>query len=110
MFLIIEVIQDLDGGFISQRKYALDLLKKFSLENCNSTKTPMNAIDKFSLKMTGQRKCFKSIVGSPVYLTHTRPDLMFSLSLISKLIQNPSKTHLGCSQKDFKICSRHREL
>lgn len=42
-------------------------------------------------------KDFQSMVGGLIYLTHTRPDIMFtvSLSLISRFMSSPSKAHMG---------------
>ncbi|XP_068331662.1 secreted RxLR effector protein 161-like [Pyrus communis] len=42
---------------------------------------------------------YKSIVGSLSYLTATRPDLMFSTSLLSRFMQNPSKIHMGTTKR-----------
>ena len=45
-FLGLEVIQGEDGIFLSQRKYAEDLVKKFSLQGCKLVTTPMNTAEK----------------------------------------------------------------
>ncbi|KAM1431893.1 hypothetical protein FF1_014094 [Malus domestica] len=42
---------------------------------------------------------YKSIVGSLLYLTTTRADLMFSASLLSRFMQNPSKIHMGIAKR-----------
>ena len=46
-FLGMEVKQDNDGVFICQKKYARGILKKFHMEDCKSTTTPMNKKEKF---------------------------------------------------------------
>lgn len=38
---------------------------------------------------------FQSMFRSILYLTHTHPNLMFTIGLISKFVQNPTKHHLG---------------
>ncbi|XP_069150193.1 uncharacterized mitochondrial protein AtMg00810-like [Solanum lycopersicum] len=45
-FLGLEVKQEIDGIFLSQRKYATDLLKKFTMVNCKAAATPMNINEK----------------------------------------------------------------
>lgn len=48
-FLGLEVRQGSDGIFISQRKYATELLQKFNMLNCNPSPTPMNMNEKLVL-------------------------------------------------------------
>uniref|UniRef100_A0A3Q7GFS2 Reverse transcriptase Ty1/copia-type domain-containing protein n=1 Tax=Solanum lycopersicum TaxID=4081 RepID=A0A3Q7GFS2_SOLLC len=77
-FLGIEFHQTEDEIFISQRKYAKDLLIKFGLVNCKPGATPMNIGEKLQLhggtEMDDVRS-FRSMVGGLTYLTHTRPDI-----------------------------------
>ena len=49
---------------------------------------------------------YKSIVGSLLYLTAIRPDLMFSASLLSRFIQNPSKIHTGIAKRVLRYVQR----
>ena len=59
-FLSLEVYQVEDDIFISQRKYAKDILSKFSMLNCKPTATPMNINEKLQhedeVKMTNVRR------------------------------------------------------
>ncbi|XP_074590043.1 secreted RxLR effector protein 161-like [Curcuma longa] len=101
-FLGLEVKQGVDGIFISQRKYATDLLKRFSLFNCNPATTPMNTNEKLQLEDGSEKanaKYFRSLVGGLIYLTHTRPDIAFSVGVISRFMQNPTKHHLGAAKR-----------
>lgn len=101
-FLGIEVDQSESGIFISQHKYALDMLKKFSMENCKSVATPLVLNEKLH-KDDGEPKVegstFRSLIGSLLYLTATRPDLMFSASLLSRFMQSPSQKHFGVAKR-----------
>lgn len=96
-FLGLEVKQDQDAVFICQKKYAREILKKFCMENCSSTTTPMNQKEKFS-KDDGADKVdeqkFRSLIGCLMYLTATRPDIMFSVSLLSRFMHCASELHL----------------
>jgi len=67
------------------------------MEECNTVTTPTE----FGVKLTKDEEgkkvnstLYKHIVGSLMYLTTTRSDIMFSVSLISRYMENPTKTHL----------------
>lgn len=75
-----------------------EVLKKFGMLNSRSYATSLNSNEKLQMKDNSEKadeKKFRSIVGSLLYLTHTRPDLMFTMSLISKFVQSPTKHHMG---------------
>ncbi|XP_058008329.1 uncharacterized mitochondrial protein AtMg00810-like [Hevea brasiliensis] len=101
-FLGLEVKQVEDGIFVSQRKYATDLLKRFSMLNCKVATTPMNLNDKLQVDdgtEQGNASHFRSLVGGLIYLTHSRPDIAFSVGVISRFMHNPSKHHLGAAKR-----------
>ena len=79
-FLGLEIKQGEDGVFISQKKYAEDLLKRFHMFTCKMTVTPMNVNEKLRLE-DGTRKAdakkFRSLVGGLVYLTRTQADIAY---------------------------------
>nr|KYP36518.1 Retrovirus-related Pol polyprotein from transposon TNT 1-94 [Cajanus cajan] len=97
-----EISQQNDGIFISQRKYALEILKKFHIEKCKPVATPLVANEKFS-KNDGENSAdasvYRSIIGSLLYLSATRPDLMFAASLLSRFMHSPSQVHLGAAKR-----------
>lgn len=101
-FLGLEVHQTKQGIFISQGKYVYDLLKKFRMSNCNATSTPMNANERLTNEDGSGRadaEVFRSIVGGLIYLTHTRPDIVFAVSLISRFMHSPTRHHLGVAKR-----------
>ncbi|XP_022851720.1 uncharacterized protein LOC111373411 [Olea europaea var. sylvestris] len=72
------------------------------MENCKTTKTPLNANEKFTLSDGAKKvdeKNFRSVVGSLMYLTNTRPNITFAVSLISRFMHSPSKLHLGAAKR-----------
>lgn len=86
-FLGIEVKQLENGIFISQKKYARDILKRFQMEECNVILNPI--IPGFQILKDGngvkvESTFYKQLVGSLIYLTSTRLDLMYAVSLISR--------------------------
>jgi Reverse transcriptase (RNA-dependent DNA polymerase)/gag-polypeptide of LTR copia-type/Integrase core domain/GAG-pre-integrase domain/Domain of unknown function (DUF4219)/Zinc knuckle len=101
-FLGLEVTQDDEGIFVSQRKYAKDLLSKFNLGNCNAVSTPMNAKEKL-IKEDGSPLAdaakYRSLVGGLIYLTHTRPDISFPVGVVSRFMHNPTRHHMGAAKR-----------
>jgi hypothetical protein len=101
-FLGMEVKQSNDGIFICQTKYAKQILKKFHMESCKSTSTPMNLKEKFN-KNDGTNKVneglYRSLIGCLMYLTATRFDIAFVVSLLSHFIQCASELHLQVAKR-----------
>lgn len=95
-FLGLQVVQTRDGVFISQEKYASDMLNKYNMLNCNASSTPINANEKLYLK-DGTTKAngtlFRGLVGGLLYLTHTRLDILFAVSLVFRFMHTPSVHH-----------------
>lgn len=82
-FLGMQVRQSPDQIFVSQEKYAEDLLEKFNMLNCKPPSTPMATNEKLS-KYDRQEKVdgstYRSLIGSLIYLTKTRPDIVYAAS------------------------------
>ena len=101
-FLGVEVIQDERGIFINQKKYAMDTLKKYGMEECNSVRNPMvpgNRLTKDGDGTSVDATSFKQLVGSLKYLTATRPDLIYSVNLVSRYMENPGALHLAAAKR-----------
>jgi hypothetical protein len=95
-FLGIEVTQNDKGIFICQSKYARDVLKRFRMINCNPVSTPMEVGTKLSREqneMDFDSTILRKLVGSLMYLTATRPDIMYGVSLISRFMDTPKNSH-----------------
>lgn len=72
------------------------------MRNCKFSKTPLNTNENLSLDDGAGKvdeKQFRSIVGSLLYFTHTRPDIVFAVSLISHFMHSPSKNHLEAAKR-----------
>ena len=96
-FLGLEVNQNSDGIFISQRKYVIDLFNRFNMLNCKMAPTPMNANEKLFIDDgTGMSSAryYRNIVGGLNYLSHTRPDIAY-VCVVSRFMHGPTKHHLG---------------
>ena len=101
-FLGIEVQQSAEGIFISQKKYAKGIIDKHGMSGCKTVSTPLVSNEKF-IKEDGSDKVeaskYRSLIGSLLYLTATRPDLMFSASLLSRYMENPTQQHLTAAKR-----------
>ncbi|XP_020266633.1 uncharacterized protein LOC109842135 [Asparagus officinalis] len=95
-FLGIEVKQQQEGIFISQKKYMKEILEKFKMNECNPVNTPVAIGMKLSREGDGRfvdSTLFKSLVGSLRYLTITRPDITYGVGLVSRYMETPNESH-----------------
>ncbi|KAJ4728947.1 Retrovirus-related Pol polyprotein from transposon TNT 1-94 [Melia azedarach] len=101
-FLGLQVHQTAEGIFVSQQAYVINMLKKFRMQHCKPTSTPLIVNQKLT-KFDGDTKAdafrYRSLVGSLLYLSATRPDIMFATSLLSRFMQNPSQVHFGAGRR-----------
>ena len=84
LFVGLQIKQTKGGIFINQSKYVKDLLKIFGLENAKAIGTPMNSSMKLNKDKKGKPvdvKLYRSMIGNLLYLTTSRPDIMFSICL-----------------------------
>jgi hypothetical protein len=112
-FLGMEVLQNFDGIFICQRRYAREVLARFEMENNNSVKNPIVPGTKLSKDEGGTKvdaTLFKQMVGSLMYLTITRPDLMYGVSLISRYMSRPTMSHWLAAKRILRYLKWSTEL
>ncbi|GJW36093.1 retrovirus-related pol polyprotein from transposon TNT 1-94 [Tanacetum coccineum] len=104
-FLGLQIKQIEDGIFFNQSKYIKEMLKKFSLEESKPIKTPMS----FDTKLTKDEECelvdstkYRGMIGSLLYLTASRPDIMFSVCLCARFQEAPKTSHLEAVKCIFR--------
>ena len=101
-FLGLEVRQQRNEIFICQRKYAMEILKKFRMENCKAVETPMQAKVTFC-KDDGAAKVeenlYRSMIGCLMYLTASRPDIVHAVSLLSRFMHCANEKHLQATKR-----------
>jgi hypothetical protein len=85
-FLGLEVWQGSSEIFLNQGKYAVEILKRFKMMDCNAMPTPMVTNLKLlsdTFLETVDATMYKRMIGSLMYLTNTRPDICFAVNTMS---------------------------
>nr|DAD19456.1 TPA_asm: hypothetical protein HUJ06_020919 [Nelumbo nucifera] len=102
-FLGVEVVQDSEGIFINQKKYANEVLERFGMENSNLVKNPIGGAGV-------DATAYKQMVGSFMYMTATRPDLAYVVSLISRFMERPTELHQQAVKRVLRYLKGTTEL
>ena len=96
-YLGLEVKQEDNYIFLSQNAFAQKILEYARLTECNVVSTPLEARAKFICNEESDRvnvTTYRSLIGSLRYLTHTRPDLLYSVGIL-RCMEKPSEEHLN---------------
>lgn len=112
-FLGVEVLQNSNGIFICQRRYAREVLTRFEMASSNAVKNPIVPGTKLSKDEGGTKvdiTLFKQLVGSLMYLTVTRPDLMYGVSLLSRYMSRPTMSHWLVAKRILRYLKGTTEL
>ena len=97
-FLGIEVARSKAGILLSQRKYVLDLLTEVGLLECKPMDTPIvqnHRLGEYSDQVPADKVRYQRLVGKLIYLSHTRPNIAYAVSVVSQFMHNPSEDHMG---------------
>ena len=96
-FLGIEVAYSTQGIYLSQRKYALDLLKETRMMDCQPAATPIEQNHKIQADCGKpvDKMRFQRLVGRLIYLSHTRPDIAYAVSIVSRYMHDPRTGHMN---------------
>ncbi|GKE41157.1 putative ribonuclease H-like domain-containing protein [Tanacetum coccineum] len=108
-FLGLQVQQKKDGIFVSQdkyvNKYVGEILKKFGFIKVKTTSTPMETQNPLLKDKDGEEvdvHMYRSMIGSLMYLTSSRPDIMFAVCICARYQVNPKVSHLHAVKKIFR--------
>ena len=96
-FLGLQVKQKKEGIFVSQEKYARNIVKKFGLDSKKHASTPMSSSTKLNVDSSGVEMSptlYRSIIGRLLYLTASRPDFTFSVGVCARYQAAPKESHL----------------
>ncbi|GKB13317.1 uncharacterized mitochondrial protein-like protein [Tanacetum coccineum] len=112
-FLGLQVKQKDDGIFISQHKYVADILKKFDFATVKTASTPMEtnkALLKDEEAADVDVHLYRSMIGSLMYLTASRPDIMFVVCACARFQVTPKTSHLHVVKRIFRYLKGHPKL
>jgi len=101
-FLGMEFVKLKVGMMMYQQKYIGELLDKFEMKDCYSVSNPSETnskLDECSKEEKVDSTMFRQIVGSLRYLCNSRPNICYSVSLISKFMHDPRKPHLIAAKR-----------
>ncbi|GJU62191.1 hypothetical protein Tco_1244026 [Tanacetum coccineum] len=104
-FLGLQVKQKADGIFISQDKYVAEILKKFYFANVKTASTPIETqkpLVKDEEANDVDVHLYRSMIGSLMYLTASRPDIMFAVCVCSRFQVTPKSSHLSDVKRIFR--------
>jgi hypothetical protein len=90
------VKQAKEGIFIHQAKYTKDLMKKLNMVELKHVSTPMSTAAALDLDENGEavdQREYRSMIGSLLYLTATRPDIQFAVCLCVRFQTSPRSSH-----------------
>ncbi|GKA20330.1 putative ribonuclease H-like domain-containing protein [Tanacetum coccineum] len=112
-FLGLQVQQKEDGIFISQDKYVADILKKFDFTTVKAASTPIEtnkALNKDEEAEDVDVHLYRSMIGSLMYLTASRPDIMFAVCACARFQITPKTSHLHAVKRIFRYLKGQPKL
>nr|GEY05567.1 putative ribonuclease H-like domain-containing protein [Tanacetum cinerariifolium] len=112
-FLGLQVKQNNGGIFISQDKYVAEILKKFGFTKVKNASTPMETQKPLLKDEDGEEvdvHMYRSIIGSLMYLTSSRPHIMFVVFPCARYQVNPKVSHIHVVKRIFRYLKGHPKL
>ena len=91
-----------NGTFVSQGKYIKDMLKKFDMNESKAISTPMGTNRNLDSDASGNmvdQKLYHSMIGSLLYVTISRPNIMFSVCMCARFQASPRESHLKATKR-----------
>jgi hypothetical protein len=110
-FLGLQIKQMKNGTFLSQGKYIKDMLKKFGMDDVKAISTPMGTNGNLDSDASGNivdQKMYRSMIRSLLYVTASRPDVMFSVCMCARFQVSPRESHLKVTKRILRY-SKHTQ-
>jgi hypothetical protein len=104
-FLRLQIKQSKEGTFVHQAKYTKDIVRKFKMEDSKDMATPMSTTTTLDADEEGEhvdQKEYRSMIGSLLYLTETRPDIPFLVCLCTRFQASPRTSHRQAVKRIFR--------
>ncbi|GKA03081.1 putative ribonuclease H-like domain-containing protein, partial [Tanacetum coccineum] len=112
-FLGLQVKQSNGGIFLSQDKYVKDILNKFDFRTIKPASTPIEAHKSLGKDEEGEDvdvHTYRSMIGCLMYLTASRPDIMFAVCLCARFQVTPKVSHLHAVKRIFRYLKHQPKL
>ncbi|GMJ15208.1 cysteine-rich RLK (RECEPTOR-like protein kinase) 8 [Hibiscus trionum] len=119
-FLGFEVMRSKEGILLNQRKYAMELIEDLGLGGSKPASTPLEQNVKFTTavydkelelnvedKLLEDVTIFQRLIGRLIYLTHTRPDIMFAVQNLSQFMHQPKESHMLAALRIVKYIKKN---
>ncbi|GKE44577.1 ribonuclease H-like domain-containing protein [Tanacetum coccineum] len=100
-FLGISVTRNTSGMFLSQQKYASELLERAGMLTCNPCRTPVDTDSKLSADgdPVSDPTLYRSLAGALQYLTFTRPDISYAVQQVCLYMHDPREPHFSALKR-----------
>jgi hypothetical protein len=98
---------------VHQAKDTKDVVQKFKMGDSKSMETPMSTTIALDVDEEGEhmdQKEYRSMIGSLLYLTTTRPDIQFSVCLCAHFQAYPRTSQLASGEANFQVLASHSRL
>ncbi|GJX83503.1 putative ribonuclease H-like domain-containing protein [Tanacetum coccineum] len=112
-FLGLQVKQTSAGIFLSQDKYVKDILNKFDFRTIKPASTPIEAHKSLGKDEEGEEvdvHLYRSMIGCLMYLTASRPDIMFAVCLCARFQVTPKVSHIHAVKRIFRYLKHQPKL
>jgi len=112
-FLGLQVKQLKDDIFLNQAKYCKDLLRKFGMVKCKSIRTPFSTSCHLYHDVAGNpvdETKYKGLIGSLLYLTANRPDIMFDVCMCARFQSAPKESHFNAAKRILKYLQGTKDV
>ncbi|GKA92122.1 retrovirus-related pol polyprotein from transposon TNT 1-94 [Tanacetum coccineum] len=104
-FLGLQISKSPRGIFLNQSKYAFEIIQKYGLLTSDSVDTPMVEKNKLDEDLQGtpvDATLYCGMIGSLMYLTSSRPDLIYAFCLCARYQTKPTEKHLQAMKRIFR--------
>jgi len=98
---------------IHQQKYIKELLKRFGMDSVKPIDTPISPSTKLIMddeSPSVEEKTYRGMIGSFLYLTANRPDIVFSVGLCARFQSKPNETHLKAAKWILRYLKHTHDL
>lgn len=105
LYLGVEFEYTPSGIWLHQRAYIRKLLKRYGMTNSAPCKLPMDPGLQLQREMRTKQvnaEMYRSLVGSLIYITNTRPDISYAVSSVSRYMSKPEEAHLQAAKQILK--------